>query len=199
MCVRVDYCMRSVFINSIFSFLGGGGVKRVDLAVGKITLWDKFIMFADGFVYRYSGSKRDFWTVLLKLPETPRCASRSCSAMKLPFRREFILESIELFIEELAPHPPPPLLFRQESGLFLSLPVCRRSSLLTGDGVGEEPNHTTARKRWSFINLQYSSVAMMHMLYPSGGISNITVLYKLHKLTPVIFYRICLKERCSFP
>jgi hypothetical protein len=44
---------------------------------------------------------------------------------------------------------PPPSLVSKLS-LFLSLPVCRRSSLLTGDGgvgkgVGEEPNHTTAR------------------------------------------------------
>jgi hypothetical protein len=33
--------------------------------------------------------------------------------------------------------------------LFLSLPVCRRSSLLTGErgkGMGVEPNHIIARK-----------------------------------------------------
>ncbi len=30
--------------------------------------------------------------------------------------------------------------------LFLSLPLCRLSSLRMGEGVGEEPNHTTAKK-----------------------------------------------------
>ncbi len=30
--------------------------------------------------------------------------------------------------------------------LFLNPPVCRRSSLLTVEGVGQEPNHTTVRK-----------------------------------------------------
>ncbi len=36
-------------------------------------------------------------------------------------------------------------LSRHQSSLFLSLPVCRRSSLLTGEGVGEEHFHTTAK------------------------------------------------------
>jgi hypothetical protein len=63
------------------------------------------------------------------------------------------LESIEWFIEDQAfcgrmiwllnRHLPPLPSF------FLSLPVCRRSSLLTGEGgegVWEEPNNLTARK-----------------------------------------------------
>jgi hypothetical protein len=65
-------------------------------------------------------------------------------------------ESIECFLEDqaflpsydLAPAQSPAPVFRQQV-LFLGLPVCRRSSLLTGDsweGVGEEPNHTTAGK-----------------------------------------------------
>jgi hypothetical protein len=44
------------------------------------------------------------------------------------------------------PLPPSP---KGNLSLFLSLPVCRRSSLLTGERgevVGEEQNHTTARK-----------------------------------------------------
>jgi len=40
--------------------------------------------------------------------------------------------------------------------LFLSLPVCRRSSLLTGEGVGEEPNHANARKPGPLKIIQYS-------------------------------------------
>jgi hypothetical protein len=47
------------------------------------------------------------------------------------------------------PRPPPSLHFPiSKLPLFRNLPVCRRSSLLTGEkeGVGVEPNHTTARK-----------------------------------------------------
>jgi hypothetical protein len=46
---------------------------------------------------------------------------------------------------DFAPSPSPPV---SKLSLFLSLSVYRRSSLLTGKGggVGEEPNHTTARK-----------------------------------------------------
>jgi hypothetical protein len=48
-----------------------------------------------------------------------------------------------------APRPPPspPLPF-SKLYLFLSLPVCHRSRLLTGggEGAGVEPNHTTAGK-----------------------------------------------------
>jgi hypothetical protein len=44
--------------------------------------------------------------------------------------------------------------------LFLSLPVCPRSSLLTeeGEGMGEEPNHITAREPGSQYIIQYSLV-----------------------------------------
>jgi hypothetical protein len=44
------------------------------------------------------------------------------------------------------PLPPSPV---NKLSLFLSLPVCRCTSLLTGErgeGVGKEPNHTTARE-----------------------------------------------------
>jgi hypothetical protein len=49
------------------------------------------------------------------------------------------------------PTPLPPFSRQQELPFFLSLPVCRRSSLLMGEGgrgkgAGVEPNHTTARK-----------------------------------------------------
>ncbi len=40
--------------------------------------------------------------------------------------------------------------------LFLSLPVCRRSSLLTWERVGEEPKHATARKPGPLKVIQYS-------------------------------------------
>ncbi len=60
-------------------------------------------------------------------------------------------ERIESFIEGQAfsaPRPPPPSPLSPVSKLtlFLFLPVCLRSSLLTEEGVGVEPNHTTARK-----------------------------------------------------
>jgi hypothetical protein len=49
-----------------------------------------------------------------------------------------------------APFPLTPV---SKFSIFLSLPVCRRSSLLMscrgGEGVGEEPNHTTARNSGS--------------------------------------------------
>jgi hypothetical protein len=65
-------------------------------------------------------------------------------------------KSTERFIEalspsyDIAPPPTPPHFYTVNMlFLFLSLPLCRRSSLLTGgggEGVGEEPNHTKARK-----------------------------------------------------
>ncbi len=50
---------------------------------------------------------------------------------------------------DLAPQPPPPPSPVNKLSLFLSLPVCCRSSLLTGEGgegVGMEPNNFTGRK-----------------------------------------------------
>jgi hypothetical protein len=63
-------------------------------------------------------------------------------------------ESIELFREDqvippslvLAPPPPLPPSSVSKLFLFLSLPVCRRSSLLTGEGEG------VLDKAWSSIN-----------------------------------------------
>ncbi len=50
--------------------------------------------------------------------------------------------------------PLPAHLAREQVSLFISLPVCRRSSLLTGEG--EEPNHMTARKPGPLYIIQYS-------------------------------------------
>ncbi len=63
-------------------------------------------------------------------------------------------KSIEWFIEDqdflpscdLVPLPPTPSHSRQQIVSFFSLPLCHRSRLLTREGVGKEPNHTTARK-----------------------------------------------------
>jgi hypothetical protein len=43
--------------------------------------------------------------------------------------------------------------------LFLSLPVCRRSSLLSGEGVVEGPNQTTARNPGPLEIIQNSLVS----------------------------------------
>jgi hypothetical protein len=71
-------------------------------------------------------------------------------------------ESIELFIEEhvfspaydlAPPSPPPPL--PSASCLSISVFLCVTVKLTDGRGererVGEEPNHTTAKKAWSSI------------------------------------------------
>ncbi len=72
-------------------------------------------------------------------------------------------ESIQSFIDGLAlfdaaPRPPPPPFPVSNMSLFLSLPVCRRSSLLNGEWawVGVEPNHTTAKKPGPLKIIQYS-------------------------------------------
>ncbi len=60
---------------------------------------------------------------------------------------------------DLAPPPPPPPSPVKKLPLFLSLPLCRRSSLLTGEGgegVGKEPNHTKARKPGLLYIIAYS-------------------------------------------
>jgi hypothetical protein len=59
---------------------------------------------------------------------------------------------------DLAPPPiPSPLYPVSKLTLFLRLPVCRRSSLLTGEGGGGKgkPNHTTARKPCPLLIIQY--------------------------------------------
>jgi hypothetical protein len=63
---------------------------------------------------------------------------------------------IWLLPHSLPPTPCPPV---SKLSLFLCLPVCRWSSLVTERGrgpVGEEPNHTTARKPGHLhLNLLY--------------------------------------------
>jgi hypothetical protein len=54
--------------------------------------------------------------------------------------------------------------------LFLSLPVCRRSRLLTGEGVGEEPNHTTERKPDPLLIIHYS-LTVEYRKGRDGGLS----------------------------
>ncbi len=61
-------------------------------------------------------------------------------------------ENIECLIEDhgrmirLLAHPLPSLSRQYKLSLFHSLPLCRRASLLTGEGGGGKvPNHTTAR------------------------------------------------------
>jgi hypothetical protein len=62
----------------------------------------------------------------------------------------FIVDQAFLLSYELAPVTPPPLSPVIKLSLCISLPLCHRSDLLTGEGkegvgVGEEPNHTKAR------------------------------------------------------
>ncbi len=104
-------------------------------------------------------------------PQNTRCGE---PWNKKKWRRQHFLlslvspESIEGFIEnqafllsfDLAPPPPASPLPVSKLSLFISLPVCRRSSLLTGEGVGEEePNHTTARKPDFLKIIPYSLVS----------------------------------------
>jgi hypothetical protein len=46
----------------------------------------------------------------------------------------------EAFLGRMAAPPPPPSPVSRKLSLFLILPVCRRSSLLAGEEVGEKPN-----------------------------------------------------------
>jgi hypothetical protein len=57
-----------------------------------------------------------------------------------------------------SPTPSPPLSRQQLVSLYVSLSVCRWSSLLTGEGgegVGEEPNNTAARKPGPLLIIRY--------------------------------------------
>jgi hypothetical protein len=94
--------------------------------------------------------------------------------MKLPFRQEFKLDNIELFMEdqafslsyELAPNPPPPLLFRQEI-VPLSQSTCVSPVELTDKGGGGRGAKSYGSdKVWSSLNNFILFVEMM--LYPSG-------------------------------
>ncbi len=53
--------------------------------------------------------------------------------------------------------------------LFISLPLCRRSSLLTGEagekGVGEDPNHTTARNPGPLCIIQCSLLTLCYVIF----------------------------------
>jgi hypothetical protein len=52
---------------------------------------------------------------------------------------------------DLAPSPSPPPPPVRKLFLFLGLPMSRRSSLLTGEGRGKEPNQFASEKAWSSI------------------------------------------------
>jgi hypothetical protein len=78
--------------------------------------------------------------------------------------------------------------------LFLSLPVGRRSSLLARGGqvVGEEPNHTTARKLGPLQIIQYSLLYSVHRTVPFkrrvlgalscflGDVTDVPTIYNPH-------------------
>ncbi len=66
------------------------------------------------------------------------------------------------------PLPPSPV---SKFSLFRSLPVCRRTSLLKWekDKMGEEPNHTTARKPDPLLIIRYSLPSSHHLLYSKHG------------------------------
>ncbi len=60
-------------------------------------------------------------------------------------------ECVEWFIEDQAlnhPLPPPPV---SKLSLFLSLPICRRSSLLTGEGGGGGGAGVKSYDRWESL------------------------------------------------
>ncbi len=66
----------------------------------------------------------------------------------------FLRRIIRLLANSALPLPLPVII--KLLSLFLSLPVCRRSSLLTeeewGGGVGEEPNIQPRETAWSSLN-----------------------------------------------
>jgi hypothetical protein len=68
---------------------------------------------------------------------------------------------------------PLPLSSISKLSLFLSLPVCRRSSLLTGEGeglgVGVEPNHTTVRRLGLLYILSDGYRASLFLLIALSG------------------------------
>jgi hypothetical protein len=73
---------------------------------------------------------------------------------------------------DLTPRPPPYPRFRQQV-LFLRLPVCRRSSALTGErgGGGGGGNSCDREKAWSSINhsiLSGTNITGGHTLYRHG-------------------------------
>ncbi len=115
-------------------------------------------------------------------------------------------EMIEWFIEDQAflrsydstPRtPPPPTSPVSKSSLFLSLPVCRRSSLLTGKGAGVEPNHRTARKLGPLYIFQSSLPLSFTYLEGDKGLGKGLVLFFHFNLTrpPALLLQGCCRER----
>jgi hypothetical protein len=98
-------------------------------------------------------------------PLPPETGGRGPTSLRLggwgesQFRRgtyTVVLFICTYFVILPLPHPLPPSPLTNFS-LFLSLPVCRQVELiLTGEGVGEEPNLMTSRKPGPLQTIQYS-------------------------------------------
>jgi hypothetical protein len=105
-----------------------------------------------------------------------------------------------------SPLPPLPVV---KLSLFLSLPVYRRSSLLTGEGegmgVGEEPNYTTARSLTHYK--LFNTLSFLFICSMFVNVKKISSFLKLSQLlvlisdercfsVPVILY-ICTSTFCK--
>ncbi len=116
-------------------------------------------------VRREGGKTFSTFIVLLNKP----CVDIDCGfSLRKAFIEHTTRDFIEWFIENQAflrtyalapPRPPPPPSPLSKLSLFLSLPVCRRSSLLTerGGGVGEELNFLLEDWRIRIRNYYYES------------------------------------------
>jgi hypothetical protein len=73
-----------------------------------------------------------------------------------------------LWSYDSAPRPPPSSSLVSKLSLFLGLPVCRRSCLLTGEGAREKPKSYGRGKGCPSINQQILSVCRLQRLSPHG-------------------------------